>query len=254
MTVANPTEFRVRGKPAMLLKFLGTRGEIEARSRRHRMHSSVLFLDRRKVMIDCGVDWLERIARINPDAILLTHAHPDHAGGLKMGSRCPVFATVETWEIMRRYPIAERCVLSAHQTLKIGNLAFEAFPVEHSLRAPAVGYIVEGGGVRLIYVPDVASITESSRVFAGVDIYIGDGASIARPLVRKRGNVRIGHASIAAQLEWCQREGVRCAIFTHCGSQIVAGDEQKVSSRLRELGEARGVEVTLAFDGCELAL
>ena len=41
----------------MKLTFLGTRGEIEARTRQHRMHSSVLVSYRgAKVMIDCGLD------------------------------------------------------------------------------------------------------------------------------------------------------------------------------------------------------
>jgi len=41
------------------LTFLGTRGEIEARTRRHRMHTSLLVSHRgARVMIDCGlVGW-----------------------------------------------------------------------------------------------------------------------------------------------------------------------------------------------------
>ena len=67
----------------MKLTFLGTRGEAEARTRRHRMHSSLLLSYRRaKVMIDCGLDWLRKFERLHPDAIVLTHAHPDHARGL----------------------------------------------------------------------------------------------------------------------------------------------------------------------------
>jgi ribonuclease BN (tRNA processing enzyme) len=57
----------------MKLTFIGTRGEIEARTRRHRMHSSLLVSYRRaNVMIDCGLDWLGKIALHHPDAIVLT--------------------------------------------------------------------------------------------------------------------------------------------------------------------------------------
>ena len=46
----------------MKLTFLGTRGEIEARTRGHRMHSSLLLSYRRaKVMIDCGLELAEKI-------------------------------------------------------------------------------------------------------------------------------------------------------------------------------------------------
>ena len=202
-------------------------------------------------MIDCGNDWLGRVARIHPDAILPTHAHPDHAGGLKRGSPCPVFATAETWRIVKSYPIAEPRVILPHRKIAIGGLEFEAFPVEHSLRAPAVGYRVGVDGVRLIYLPDVAAITEPSYAFAGIDLYIGDGATITRPLLRQGANGLIGHASITTQLKWCQQERVRRAIFTHCGSQIVAGDERRAASRVRELGQAHGVEAWIAHDGLD---
>jgi glyoxylase-like metal-dependent hydrolase (beta-lactamase superfamily II) len=77
----------------MTLTFLGTRGEIDARTWRHRMHTSLLVSYRRaNVMIDCGLDWLGKLKRVSPRAIVLTHAHPDHALGLKQGAPCPVYA------------------------------------------------------------------------------------------------------------------------------------------------------------------
>ena len=79
-----------RTEGPMHLHFLGTRGEIEVRTRQHRMHTALLVWHRTgRVMIDCGLDWLRRVRRLRPDAIVLTHAHPDHAWGLKDGAPCP---------------------------------------------------------------------------------------------------------------------------------------------------------------------
>ena len=59
----------------MKLTFLGTRGEIEAQTRQHRMHTALLVSYRgKKVMIDCGLDWLGKFECLHPDAIVLTHA------------------------------------------------------------------------------------------------------------------------------------------------------------------------------------
>jgi hypothetical protein len=53
----------------MRLRFLGTQGEIEARTRRDRRHSSLLVGNRgREVMIDCGLDWRDRLGRLLPAA------------------------------------------------------------------------------------------------------------------------------------------------------------------------------------------
>jgi ribonuclease BN (tRNA processing enzyme) len=62
------------------LTFLGTRGEIGVRSRQHQRHSALLIeYEGKRIMIDCGADWLDRLGAVAPTAIVLTHAHSDHA-------------------------------------------------------------------------------------------------------------------------------------------------------------------------------
>jgi hypothetical protein len=55
------------------LRFLGTRGEIEARSPRHLRHS-VLSVSHggRVLLVDCGRYWLGRLPRVEAAALLLT--------------------------------------------------------------------------------------------------------------------------------------------------------------------------------------
>jgi hypothetical protein len=87
-----------------------------------------------------------------------------------------------------------------------------------------------------------------------VQIYIGDGATVTRSFIRKRGKALIGHSPARTQLTWCQKEGVRRAIITHCGSEIVTGDERKILADLRAIGAERNVEVRIAYDGMKLTL
>jgi len=240
---------------AIELTFLGTRGEIKIRSRRHRRHSSLLIhYSHARVMIDCGADWLGRLRAIAPTAIVLTHAHPDHVSGLAEGAPCPVYATKQTLDLLRRYPIRDRHRLLPRKSVTVGGVRFEAFPVRHSIRAPAVGYRVSARNCSFFYLPDVAELPNVWAALGGVDIYIGDGATMRRSMVRKKNGTLIGHAPITSQLGWCERVGVRRAIFTHCGSPIVRGDSRQVERIVRRLGLERGVDTRIAYDGLTLTI
>jgi len=236
----------------MKLFFPGTRGEIDARTRFHRMHSCLLVEGR--VLIDCGADWLGRVEQLRPDAIVLTHAHPDHVGGLKYGAPCPVFATSDTRDRVKRYPISEGNVVVPRQEFLIASCRFEAFTVEHSLIAPAVGYRIRKGAVSIFYVPDLVRIHDCHEALSGIAAYIGDGASISRPLVRRRGKTLIGHASVREQLDWCRAEKVERVVVTHCGSQIVAGQADSVEAKISALARDRGITINIARDGMEATI
>jgi phosphoribosyl 1,2-cyclic phosphodiesterase len=239
----------------MKLTFLGTRGEIEKRTRRHRMHTSLMVSYRSaNVMIDCGLDWLGKFERLHPSAIVLTHAHPDHAWGLKQGASYPVYAPQETWRELRYYPIKEHCLIKERTPMKICGITFEAFPVEHSILSPAVGYRISAGRARIFYAPDLIFIHDRQDALKGVQVFIGDGATVTRTFIRRRGKRLIGHSPVRTQLTWCEKEGVPQAIITHCGSEIVTGDERELSAKLRALAADRGVKVRIAYDGMKLTL
>lgn len=237
----------------MFLRFLGTRGEIDIRTRRHGRHSSLLIeRDGRRIVVDCGLDWLNRLGRIRPDVIVLTHAHPDHAFGLQNGAPCPVYATTETWDQIAKYPIADRHTIEPRHPVSTEGVTFEAFPVEHSIRCPAVGYRIRAGAAAIFYVPDVVYIPSVAEALGSVRMYIGDGASMERGLVRRRGDRLFGHAAVKTQLGWCAKHGVPEAVFTHCGSEIVGGDGRELSRKLRAWARNRGLRARFAYDGLRL--
>jgi phosphoribosyl 1,2-cyclic phosphodiesterase len=128
---------------------------------------------------------------------------------------------------------------------------FEAFPVDHSVNDPAVGYRITGGQTAIFYVPDVLGIPDRGETLARIALYIGDGATISRPIVRRQGDVLIGHAPISTQLDWCAEAGVPRAIFTHCGTRIVDGGLD-VEGRIPTLGRAKRLDAQVAHDGLRI--
>ncbi len=173
------------------------------------MHTSLMVSYRGvDVMIDCGLDWLGKFERLHPSAIVLTHAHPDHAWGLRNGAPCPVHAPQKTWETLTRCRVEDRHLIEERTPTKICGITFEAFPVEHSILAPAVGYRVSAGRACIFYVPDLIFIHDRAAALKNVQAYIGDGATVTRSFIRRRGKTLIGHAPVRTQLTWCEKEGV----------------------------------------------
>jgi phosphoribosyl 1,2-cyclic phosphodiesterase len=237
------------------LTFLGTRGGIIARSKAHYRNASLLISTGiTHILIDRGTDWLNQPFPPAVQAILITHAHPDHSEGLKHGTPCPVIATKETWEqLPRTYAIQKRLIIPPYEHVKVGSLSVQAFPVYHSLRAPAVGYKIVTDQTAIFYVPDVAKIIDEKAALSNVDVYIGDGAIVKRTLLlRKKDHKLTGHAPIEEQVSWCLRNKISQAIFTHCGSEITKESGKKTAQKMQQLEKKYGMPITIAHDGMEL--
>jgi phosphoribosyl 1,2-cyclic phosphodiesterase len=206
-------------------------------------------------MIDCGTDWLRHVDRVAPDAIILTHAHPDHVDGLRNGAACPVYAPPAVWRAIGRWPIDERHRLAFRVPTSIGGIRVEAYPLDHSVIAPAAGYRITAGAATVFYASDVLRIRHIAEALHGIRMYVGDGATITRPIVRveRRTGEPVGHAPIATQLEWCAQAGIPRAVFTHCGRAIVAGPPD-VEPHISALGRARHIDTRVAWDGLRVTI
>jgi ribonuclease BN (tRNA processing enzyme) len=205
-------------------------------------------------LIDCGEDWKGKLQELNPHAIVITHAHPDHSFALKEGAPCRVYAPEEAYKEIKKYKIHNLKEIKHRKPFKARGIQFEAFPVEHSIKAPAVGYRISAGKHTIFYAPDLVYIYDREEALKGASLYIGDGATVKRSFVRKCGDSLIGHTPVQTQLTWCKKEGVPKMIVTHCGSQIVKGDERRLGKRIREMASERGVEAEIAYDGMEITL
>lgn len=134
------------------------------------------------------------------------------------------------------------------------GITFTPFPVEHSLRAPAVGYRISAGEATVFYAPDIVYIKNREKALSAVDVYIGDGATMVRSMVRKKGDRLFGHTPVRTQLTWCKKFEIPKAVITHCGSGIVKNDREENIRKLAELAEERGVEAAIAYDGMEMVI
>lgn len=170
------------------------------------------------VLIDCGFSLREteaRLARLGLapaalDAILLTHEHADHVGGvgaLARKYRLPVWLTAGTLKAATAAlgELPRVCLFSSHAPFSVNGLLIEPIAVPHDAREPSQ-FILGDGRLRVGLLTDAGHATPyMHRVLGGLDALLlefnHDDAMLAagpypEPL-KKRIASPLGHLSNA---------------------------------------------------------
>jgi hypothetical protein len=135
----------------------------------------------------------------------------------------------QTWQRLMRCRIKDRHLIKERTPTKIYGITFEAFSVEHSILAPAVGYRVSAGRACIFYVPDLVFIHERAGALENLQIYGGDGATVTHSFIRKRHKALIGHSPVRTQLTWCEKKAYRAP------SSRIAAPRLLPATRVRSL-------------------
>jgi ribonuclease BN (tRNA processing enzyme) len=226
------------------LTFLGTKGEIEEFTEKHKYHASLLVTaGGTRLLIDYGKLRKYTLEELKPDAILITHAHPDPYAWLNedIKTNIPVYMTQETYDYGKFKP-ANPHIFTPGDECDTGPFHWFAYRVIHSIRCPAVGYRITVEGKTFIYNPDLVDIVEKAGILTDIDCYIGDGSAIRANLVRRRDDQLVGHTRITTQINWCKNYGITNILFTHLGKETI--EKEKAF-------QAEHPEITLAYDGME---
>lgn len=242
----------------MRLRFYGTKGYVDEESPAHRGHSAwSLETGGFRLLCDFGENRKGLLSQIAPDAIFVSHAHPDHAGGLAEGTSVPVLASAVTHEITRDFPLGKRVTLDPGRPARVGRVAITAFPVVHSIRCPCVAARIETPEGVVVYSGDIVAFEEPAAALTGAALYVGDGSTLEGSLVRRQpSGVLVGHTTVRAQLGWLDAFGVPRAIFSHFGKGPIALGEEALGDALAAIAaeKAPRCEVSAARDGRELDL
>ena len=226
----------------MIIRILGTKGEIQAQAPKHRKHSGVL-IDR-KILIDVGEF---EFLKYKPELILITHFHPDHAFFAKRGEIGKINIPIYGPEHLNQ----TNQIKIATGRLKWNGHIITPIPTIHSVKVKSQGYIIEKNRKRIFYSGDLITIEKQFfYLLRKLDLVITEGSFFRKGgLVRRSESGKLyGHEGIP-NLVFFFRPFTQRIVFTHFGTWFmknVAAAREKI-----KLLEDRGLTLEIADDGIE---
>ena len=188
-------------------------------------------------------------------AVLVTHDHSDHIGGLGVFTKqnhVPIYATAATCATLERKAPHSKPMLRPQEVgfcVELGELRVSSFATPHDA-VGSVGYSIAGDGVRMVHCTDLGYVTqEIAEVVCGCDLlvceanhdedWVRNGPYTHSLKQRVLGN--LGHLSNEAGAELAllaAQNGAREILLAHLSSEnnTPVHAMKVVSERLRRGG------------------
>lgn len=194
-----------------------------------------------RVLVDCGFAVREVEARCTRldfdlaslDAILVTHEHGDHLGGVARMARAydlPVYLTRGSYQGWRDREVDDIRFITPHEPFSIAALKVRPFPVPHDAKEPCQ-FAFEHAGKKLGVVSDLGAITQHIRyVLSDCDALLleanHDPVMLANGPYPQKLKERVGgglghlsNAQSAGLVSSVQRARLQHLVLTHLSEQ-----------------------------------
>jgi len=230
----------------MIIKILGTRGEIDSSAPYHSRHSGVLIDD--QILLDCGeVEFLE----YDPKYILITHLHPDHAFFVRSGQNQPVEIPIYAPEKYKGQKITV-----TKRSFHIDGYKITPIPTIHSLKVKSNAYLITHKKKKILYTGDMIWIEKKYHTLLhDCDLVITEASFMKKGgMIRrnkKTGKI-FGHTGVP-NLVHLFKQFTDVIVLIHFGSWFY-DDIKKVRRKINELARENDVEIIVGYDGLDLVV
>jgi len=221
-------------------------------------NSTFVATERTRLLVDAGLSYKDTCNRLlsigeDPlrlDAIIITHEHSDHVGGLPRLAKklnIPVYMTRLTAPLIDWLGYTPKLEpFQAGATLSIGDIEIDSFTIPHDARDP-VGFCLRAQGIKFGVATDLGYVTDSIRFhLRGANLLLLESNHDIEMLkvgpypwpVKQRVMSRVGHLSNEATCDFILRD------FESGASALILGhlSEHNNHPEIARIGASQALE------------